>query len=411
MLKDRNIVIKKIGDRIYLPTVEPLDVEVPSNIPQKAYTMCRISNYVESTGTIYLTVLPDVVNERQFLIAMDVNSDALISTNVKKLIFDNLPAPFIYPATWGSDDLNGHDDVYEEKKRKYGPQEQASAQQVLNDPPEKSKEIQITDLTMELPIKDINFEKGKVTFSYYIHTVGRKVQFDIFNPFIKKEFDSIKNYFSRALGTKKFTISIHIESMEREIAAQSATSPQVSKIDGSLIEIVEDFYIEDSFLNHPEDEIFSLNEKAEEISRKTGSDQIGDANWLLNKLITKERTKHYFHLRYLSSKHMNEMFNIRITGKPISFIFMLPTGNGYSLVWETYSTDEATYVWKLNNLNLQQLQPLVRTLVERIKWLRRGNKMAYIRDKPDNFIRIEHDYSSDDFGFKKWKNLLEQSLN
>ena len=100
-----------------------------------------------------------------------------------------------------------------------------------------------------------------------------------------------------------------------------------------------------------------------------------------------------------------------MTGKPISFIFLLSNGNGYSLIWETYSTEEATYVWKLECTNPQQLPSLIHPLVELIKWLRRSNKMSYIREKPDNFIRIEHDYSGEDMGFNKWRDCLENSSN
>ena len=52
-----------------------------------------------------------------------------------------------------------------------------------------------------------------------------------------------------------------------------------------------------------------------------GQDEIRDPNWFIEKFITPTRTKHYFHLRYLSSKHDADKINLRLTGKPLSFIF------------------------------------------------------------------------------------------
>jgi len=119
MLKGRNIVVKKLGNRIYLPTTKPFDIELPDNIPQRPYSMCHITNYEDDTGIIHLKLLPDIVNEEKFLIAIEVNSDALLSTNIKKLIFDNLSPKVPYSPAKKNDALNGNDDVYEERVSKY----------------------------------------------------------------------------------------------------------------------------------------------------------------------------------------------------------------------------------------------------------------------------------------------------
>lgn len=411
MLAGRNIVVKRIGDKVYLPTSEILEIDHSANIPIRQYSMCRITKYDEATGTLHLKVLSDVVSEEKYNLAIEINSDDLMSSNIKRLAFEKVIPRIGYSTTANKYvDLRDSDSPYKNEKTNEVVREEILSKRPTYKQVETQISLQVIDFTIELPIKDIIFEDGKVTFEYNIHQVGRKVHFNIHNPFIKREFDSIKNYFSKVFGTKKFTASLHVEHKGRELVNCSATSPQVSKIDSSLFEIVEEYCIQDCFLNNSEDEVYSLNEKAEEVSRKSGSDKIRDENWLLNKLITKERTKHYFHLRYLSSKQVREVYNLHMTGKPISFIFLLSIRKGYSLVWETYSTEEATYVWKLDCMNSQQLPSIILPLVERIKWLRRNNKMSYIREKPDNFTRIEHDYSREDMGFEKWKDYLEKFL-
>jgi hypothetical protein len=417
MLSGRNIVLKRVGNSLLLPSTEKLEGDAPNNIPGKPFLMCRIVSHDEATGTIELSLLPDNVDERKFQIAIDVNSEDLIAANIKRIIFVGIPnRPIIEPYSFKTDftpfvnrytqdEPDGSDDVLAEKirQRELAQREQAAQK-------EERKEKQIFAYSIEFPIKDLKFEDELVSFDYYVPQVHSKIHFQITNAFVKKEYDSIKNYFSKALGTKKFTISIHVESFDNKVINHSATSPDVDKIDNSLFELVEDLYIEDSFINNAEDEIYSLEERAKEASKETGSEKIKDAEWLLNKLITKERTKHYYHLRFLSSKHLSEVFHLHLTGKPISFIFLIPNRNDYCLVWETYSTEEATYVWKLNEMSANKLLSSVEELVQNIKWLRKNNKMTFLKNKPTNFKRIEHDYSGEDMGFKKWKAELEKFL-
>ena len=412
MLVGRNIVIKRIGDRAYLPTSERLEIEQPANILNRSYAMCRITNFDEATGTLSLAVLSDIVTEDKFCLAIEINSDVLMASNIKKLTFNKVSPSDVYftPAN-NNEDVPDRNSRNNNQFRSGGSKEHEFYQRPFYEQINIQSSLQVTEIAIELPINDIVFEDGRVSFEYYIHQIGRRVHFDIPNSFIKKEFDSIKNYFSKVFGTKKFTISISVESRGKDVINHSASSPQVSRIDSSLFEIVEEYLVEDRFLNSSsEEEIYNLIEKADELSRLTGSDKIREESWLLDKFFTKERTKHYDHLRHLSSKHVRGVYNLYMTGKPISFIFLLPYRNGYCLIWETYSTEEATYIWKLDCANPRELSSLINPLIERIKWLRRGNKMNYIREKPDNFIRIEHDYTSDDKGFNKWRDCLDAFL-
>ncbi len=52
---------------------------------------------------------------------------------------------------------------------------------------------------------------GRVSFRHYINQILKKVAFNIINLFLKKEFDSINNYFPKILKTDKFLIRIKFE--------------------------------------------------------------------------------------------------------------------------------------------------------------------------------------------------------
>lgn len=63
-----------------------------------------------------------------------------------------------------------------------------------------------------------------------------------------------------------------------------------------------------------------------------------------NDLLNVTDTKHYKHLRFLSSKHFHKTMKLRFVHKPFSFIFLLEGNKNYHIVWEVLDTKEATYV-------------------------------------------------------------------
>jgi len=123
-----------------------------------------------------------------------------------------------------------------------------------------------------------------------------------------------------------------------------------------------------------------------------------------------KKSKHYYQLRHLSSLHDAGTFRLRMTARPVSFIFVLKGAEDYYMVWETYESEEATYIWKLDNREGQPQREELNELIERIKWLRQKNKLDYLRTHPKNFKRIEHDYGQSDGGVEKWKIELAEYI-
>lgn len=403
MLINRNIIIKKEANKFLLPTFERKEVEVVGTFPN-TYAMCRIISYEQNSGKLNLKLARDIVGEAQFQTSTEINSEILSPLFISQI---NL----ISSSSFASSDSPTMTDWIYKKDRSYKAQLKNDEDTAVSDRDsnriEKAKEKNTINISIGLSVNEIKFLDGKVSFEYYINEISRKVDFEISNPFLKKEFDSIKNYFLKVLNIKRFAVTIQLDLLDKNILNTTCTSSHISNIDASIFELVEDLYITDHITNGDRDEIVSLDQIALDLSEKIGSENIKDSEWLLNKLIASGKTKHYFHLRYLSSKQLSNAFNLKITGKPLSFIFLIPTAQGYCLIWETYSTDEATYVWKLNNLPNSELSSAIQENVDLIKWLRKKNKTAFLKKKPDNFIKIEHNYFGEDLGFKKWKSELE----
>jgi len=402
---DRNLVLIRFEDKYFLPTTEPLNILTTPVSSSKPYIMCRVTAYKEHSGVLELQLLPDLVSQKSFDIAIEENSELLLSLNLEKLIIHSSTSRSTLPSF-----------QYEPRNP---PRSSYTARETSPDreiPPARETEAtpikEVLDLPpVEIPVKDIRFEDGRVSFEHFVNQAGKKVTFYVDNTSIKQEHDSIKNYFAKALNIKKFTFNLHIELLYGRFSQISATSPHIDKINDSLFQTVEEFYIEDFYISNSEDEVYDANERTQKTAKELGSDKIQDTDYLLSKLITKERTKHYYHLRYLSHNHLSSLFNLHLTGNPLSFIFLLVSGSNYFLVWETYKTDEATYVWKLPTTEASQLSTSIKELVEKIKWLRKSNKLKYLKEKPEGFTRIEHVYNGEDMGFNKWKEQLNEFLS
>lgn len=392
MIENRVIVLMRHGHKLLFPTSEPKYVDAPTNTPHKPFIMCRIKSYESVSGKMQLQVEPDLVDADAYSKSIEVNNDALAHLNVMDIAL-------VDRRSWYQGMIN----QTPEPKENYGE---------LNTSIQKeSIKAEQGKLSIELPVKDVVFLDGKVCFGYYISVVGKKIEFEIDNPFIKKEHDSIKNYFPKALNVDRFRISIEYEYLGSKIFNINCKSPEIMKINESLLEIVEEMHINNAIINNDTDDIINLKELAFDASVNSGLENIQDVGKLLKTIITPERTKHYYHLRYLSEKHLTSTFNLKITGKPLSFIFLLSTKSNYYLVWETYSTAEATYVWRIPAITNSTIESESRNYIETVKHLRAGNKNLYLRSKPDNFKKIEHDYSGNDMGFKKWKRQLDEFMD
>lgn len=401
-LIEKIIVLQHLDNRILFPTKERINFSSPPNYLFKPFFMCSITSYDNLTGTLGLRILRQSVGLDEFMLATEKYSDLLLSLNIKSLTFTETKPKFnnptLFPAFTPEEAIKNLESL-SRNQSSISPIPVIQASQPIT-----------LDIDTAVAIKDFTFLDGKVSFEHYVKQLSRVESFEIHNSFLKKEFDSVKNYFAKVFATKKLTVTIQIEIEGNRITKRTATSPKIAQIDESLFEQIEDIHIYHGIINSTDEEIYTLKERATKSAKEIGSEEIDKSAWLLDKLLRKDKTKHYYHLRFLSGKHLSNQFNLRLTGKPLSFIFILQGNEDYFLVWETYSTQEATYIWKMDAKDRHQLPTQVEERLELIKRLRKNTKLGYLSSKPQNFTRIEHEYSDEDLGFNNWKFQLEAFL-
>lgn len=399
------LVLKHNGEELQLPTKTGLTIKSPVPNVTNGYSSYRVNDFEETTGELILIQESGVFNAEHFEISKQVNSELLLSLNIKKIsiIKKSLNKNLNYSPSTKNLNYSSNQNPSNRLPRNI------KKLNSINNDLYTTNASQFIKEEFSLTINDIKFQDNYISFKRRIHLLTKSVHFEIYNSCLKKEFDSIKNYFEKALGTKRIEIQISVEVRMETILNKTATSIQISQITENLIQQVEDNIIHETVANNDKNN-FEILEKIKPFLKMFNIDEAKKTNWLLNALLKKTKTKHYNHLRFLSNKHLSELVNLKITPKPVSFIFLIKENQNYFVVWESYNTEEATYIWKLEESEEKLLLASVEEIVDKIKWLRNNNKLPYIKEKPKNFIRLEHDYSGDDMGFKKWKKELEEFL-
>lgn len=278
------------------------------------------------------------------------------------------------------------------------------------------KEIRFSEfVNFSIPFKELKFEFGCVSFSKKVKFYEIPIKFSIINIDIRAEFDAIKNYFSNFLKSKRINVFAEIVFVNGDISEIKASSPEISKINNKTIDSVKFEFVGDFLKKRRKfdidkslftmDECFALlnaNENNTNAFYKNDKDLFDD-------ILQISDTKHYKHLRFLSSKHAYKIMKLRFVLKPFSFIFLIEGEKMFHIIWETLDTEEASYIWHIEK-NKEKLKLKLNQIEDIINIIKVQGKTAYINSRDENYHRIYHDYSELVDGFVKWKSELESFL-
>lgn len=371
---------------------------MPITFKAPAFWTVRVLGYLENEKRLHVEVLDYQVGETEF------SSDQLrlvdILIEVEKVTFKDIHTPSLFKTSNG---------IYPIKILPPKPEVVYRNTTSLQTKTEAS--IQTYNEPFSFPIKNITFLDGKVIFEKKIQKFGRQFKFEILNENIIAEYDAIKNYFASVLKTKKIQVDLTIITTDEIPTSIEATSAEVDKIDKTLIEEVKFEIVSVARTKEAsgDKQLFTMDEYLETFVDENIKKQLLFKNTeeLFENLLKKSETKHYRHLRFLSSKHNSELQKLRIVHKPFSFVFLLSSSDNFHIVWETLDTQEATYIWTYAN-DVKSLKQVLEHTDRLINLIIRDGKNEYINRKEKNFNRVLHDYTDTQNGFKNWKEDLEE---
>lgn len=253
--------------------------------------------------------------------------------------------------------------------------------------------------TCNFDIRDAVFDDGTITFKVKVQSAGENVQVVLQNAAIRQYFDSVKNYIWKLFGGKKTSCTITFEIKDRKCVPVSVDNCELLQLDETILQRIHEGWVGEVLLAGDRDDILPLDDLIDPIK-----DETHNGETVFNHLVQEPKTKHYHHLRYLSARQAIDLQKLSITGKPMSFVFVMREKENIFLVWETYLTKEATYIWKLSAAD---------DIVKKcglIQEMHKAKRMLYRTKKEDGFSFIVHDYKQPMNGFHKWKEELEKII-
>lgn len=275
----------------------------------------------------------------------------------------------------------------------------------------KNLTVEKKSIQVKVPFVNLTYNDGSVQFSTNIHEFF--VDIKIYNNFIRKEFEPISNYIAKAIGVKNVTFLIEylmIVDKDGDIKAvqiEKASAREIDQINSSILENATcdfslDLILGGNRLENPHD----LRTPEQFLKEILGDDQDISPEVFLEKAFIFKGGKHRNQLKYLSSKHLSDIFSLHFTPDPFSFLFLIPGRDKYFLVLETFDVELATYMWECDpspdsaQNKLEEIKPLMTAFSERYR-------QKYYSSKPVGFHRIQHNYKNDIDGYNVWRERFD----
>ena len=411
-MKGQILQIKFLEDKVFLTeevamSFEQLGLTAHRSKGNKpSFWVLRVLNYAEKDEKIFCEIVDYKNGETEFSDRQKLN--AAILNKIKNISFNKIDTEKFVKTLERVN--NNH----------YRPTSNfvdSLAEEKVSIPALKLEVLPVyIDETFYVSLNDLRFILGGVSFQKKFKGYPKSIELTISNYDILVEFDAIKNYFVNIFGAKKIKVFVKLEIKGDDITVLSIFSPEINKINRETIDTIKFEFVKKSLKKKPAIEIdkslFTMDEYFEMFGdEKVKSDTFyKNDRELFEDLISISQTKHYKHLRYLSSRHAHTLLKLRFVHKPISFLFLIEGDRNYHLIWETLDTREATYIWHIDK-SLEQLKISLRHIEDIINIIKVQGKTAYLNSADEPFRRIYHDYSEMVDGFVKWKGELESWMS
>lgn len=276
---------------------------------------------------------------------------------------------------------------------------------------EPAEEIQVSeekrwtlDKKVKVAIEDLDFHYGGVAFSHKLDQIQNTLDFRVENQVIRPEFEVLKPYFSKMLKSQQISVALFAEFENGKLVSQSATSPDIDKINNKFIEEGRFRFVHQGLLKKiPRGEKFIYT--ADELQER---EPLLDEDAILREVLRNGDYEHLPQVQFLADRHLGQILKIRFVVNPFSFLFLLEGAQNYYLVLETLDTREATYIWRIHGKIL--LESSLKSVEKDLETIKKTGRTSFLENPPDNFIRIFHDYLKPDKGVEAWQKEIENQL-
>lgn len=286
---------------------------------------------------------------------------------------------------------------------------QIARQASLFDEPVESpaeNRVLVIEKQIKIPIEDLDFRYGNVSFVYIDKESSQRLDFEIENEEFRPEFEVLKPYFMKVIKSKSVTIDIFAEIENGVILSQLAASKDIESINKEIIDSVKFHFLSKTFIG----QIPTSKQNILTPSELPGAQNIfSNTETILADLLKAKHYKHSRYIQFLADRHERNMMRLRFVLQPFSFVFLLAGEQNYHVILETLDTEEATYIWHTGK-NKEGLIGTIKQIDLQLNIIREKGRQAYLETNPQDFSRVVHDYSDNEEAFIIWKSQLEERL-
>ena len=272
---------------------------------------------------------------------------------------------------------------------------------------------------------DLEIGLGEARIKVRSRWVPGEVQVALSNTYLVPEFNWIKPFFAKALGTKKIRIILQWLKNKEGLQVSGAHSPELDIIDHRLVEVVRRLH----FLNRwndpttsvdqslfTSDELQKYHEENNQASKQTPV--LSDED-LLAMLLDEFKVRNAPQLQYLAGKLQAKDQRLRFTLRPFAgFLFFIKGNQMTHHCWELLDS-HATYLWSFDPAQVSTPEQF-RIMEGIIGIIREQGRQQYKQHwkrqaSPGNkvlFRTIEHSYANSAVkdGFPIWRQKMEEAI-
>lgn len=272
--------------------------------------------------------------------------------------------------------------------------------------------------------KDAAFKLGYVVFEHPVQETGELIRFKIRNDFLLPEFDLIKSYFMKALGSRKFSVNARIIVENKKVIDTEATSRVISLINEDLIDSIRNIrtlgITRPPFRGNIDKSLFTSSDIFDEFSADEREGNVFDQSEeeILKFLLEKSNVRNRKQLEYLAGQKQVAHSKLKFTLHPFfGFLFTLEGERMNHFVWELLNS-HATYIWSAGK-GEQEMDLQYRRVEDAINQVRNSGREQYkqaYRISPHDpdliFNVIVHENVNSSFidGFVMWRHRINELI-
>jgi hypothetical protein len=428
-MKSKNVIIKLHQDRIWFNRDQSIDF-VSSNLPyheirlnpkHEVFWLIEQLSYDRDSSTLTVKVIDYFL--RDVISFSDQHPKAII----KRIHFINLPdaddlkLALRYYSRQMSDLDKALEEGYQEFKGIDSPLQRETSKKNLLFRSYKEKEK--LEVNFEVWFKDAAFKLGYIVFDKDIKELKQMLHFKVANDFLLPEFELIKGYFIKALGTRKFDVKASIIMEEGRPMETHATSSIIKKIDENLIDSIKNtrmsMLMRPPFKGNIDKSLFSTDD----IFGEFGDIEAGNVfnqseEEILRQILEKMNVRNRKQLEYLAGVKQAPEARLKFSLYPyFGFLFTVEGEKMMHFIWELLNS-HATYIWSLDK-GEDDLRIQYRRVEDAINQVRNNGREQYKNswrsshiDQDLLFHVIHHEDANSPFveGFVKWRHRVGELL-